>query len=250
MVSMRDQLRVAGQQNLGTWIEAATGNEIWSIQHEVATALSVPRAKVAVPSCNASGKTFLAARLAPAHQGVAQGCGFRRGEIQFGDLVDPLRQMAQRVTHFPCLRQRPGAPITIVDDPRRQWCAVAANDQRLVRVVRQRAAERLQRACPEPEAPIRCCAATVKKIYSAPIAVAETYSTPMRGQQYGSSSPAPRPKQPISIRRRGPTRSDQRPTCTAMNREKIEYSENRMPTSNGVPPKSIAYNDTSILLPL
>ena len=84
----------------------------------------------------------------------------------------------------------------------------------------------------------------------APMAVAETYSTPMRGQQYGSSSPAPRPKQPISIRRRGPTRSDQRPTCTAMNREKIEYSENRMPTSNGVPPKSIAYSDTSILLPL
>jgi hypothetical protein len=45
-------------------VEAATGNELWEKQHEVLTALSVVRAKVAVPSCNASGKTFLAARAA------------------------------------------------------------------------------------------------------------------------------------------------------------------------------------------
>lgn len=64
MVTERDQLRQLGQANLGAWIEVATGNELWSIQHEVTTALSVPRAKVAVPSCNASGKTFLAARVA------------------------------------------------------------------------------------------------------------------------------------------------------------------------------------------
>lgn len=36
----------------------------WSIQRQIGTALSVPRAKVAVPSCNASGKTWLAGRLA------------------------------------------------------------------------------------------------------------------------------------------------------------------------------------------
>src|SRR5690349_21451192 len=60
----RDQLRVLGQASLGAWIEVATGNELWNIQNEVADELSVPRAKVAVPSCNASGKTFLAARLA------------------------------------------------------------------------------------------------------------------------------------------------------------------------------------------
>lgn len=64
MATDRQQLSMAGQANLGVWIEAATGNELWSIQHEVLTALSVPRAKVAVPSCNASGKTFLAARAA------------------------------------------------------------------------------------------------------------------------------------------------------------------------------------------
>jgi len=62
--SARERLRVVGQYDLGAWVEAASGNELWSIQQEIATALSVPRARLAVPSCNASGKTFLAARLA------------------------------------------------------------------------------------------------------------------------------------------------------------------------------------------
>lgn len=60
----RDLLRVTGQKNLGAWVEAGTGNELWTIQHGVLGALSIPRARVAVPSCNASGKTFLAARAA------------------------------------------------------------------------------------------------------------------------------------------------------------------------------------------
>ena len=60
----RDGLRTLGQRNLGVWVEAATGNELWNKQHEILTELSVVRAKVAVPSCNASGKTFLAARAA------------------------------------------------------------------------------------------------------------------------------------------------------------------------------------------
>ena len=60
----RNELRVIGQKNLGIWIEAITGNELWGKQHEILTALSMRRAKVAVPSCNASGKTFLAARAA------------------------------------------------------------------------------------------------------------------------------------------------------------------------------------------
>lgn len=64
MVSQRDQLRQLGQANLAAWVEAAVGNELWNIQHEILTELSVVRAKVAVPSCNASGKTFLAARAA------------------------------------------------------------------------------------------------------------------------------------------------------------------------------------------
>lgn len=63
-VSDRDRLRQLGQANLGAWVEVATANELWSVQHKVTAALSVPRAQVVVPSCNASGKTFLAARIA------------------------------------------------------------------------------------------------------------------------------------------------------------------------------------------
>lgn len=63
-ISPRDQLRVLGQYDLGGWIEAATGGELWSKQREIATELSHRRARIAVPSCNASGKTHLAARLA------------------------------------------------------------------------------------------------------------------------------------------------------------------------------------------
>ncbi len=60
----RTRLRRLGQLDLGQWVEVATGEKLWTIQHEIATALSEPAARVAVPSCVASGKTFLAARLA------------------------------------------------------------------------------------------------------------------------------------------------------------------------------------------
>lgn len=63
-VTERDRLRQLGQAHLGAWVEVATGNELWTIQDEVLAELSVPRAQVVVPSCNASGKTFLAARAA------------------------------------------------------------------------------------------------------------------------------------------------------------------------------------------
>jgi phage terminase large subunit len=57
----RDELRILGQVNLGSWIMAARGLELWSKQQEILTELSIPRAKLVVPSTNASGKTFLAA---------------------------------------------------------------------------------------------------------------------------------------------------------------------------------------------
>jgi hypothetical protein len=63
-MSDRDRLRQLGQLDLSAWVEAATGNELWSIQRKIGAAASKHRARVAVPSCNASGKTFLAARLA------------------------------------------------------------------------------------------------------------------------------------------------------------------------------------------
>lgn len=59
----RERLRMAGQADLGLWVEA-TGNGLWSIQREIGEAASAYRARVSVPSCTASGKTFLAARLA------------------------------------------------------------------------------------------------------------------------------------------------------------------------------------------
>jgi hypothetical protein len=57
----RTQLRLLGQGNLGDWIVAARKIELWSKQHEILDELSVPRAKLVVPSTNASGKTFIAA---------------------------------------------------------------------------------------------------------------------------------------------------------------------------------------------
>lgn len=60
----RNRLRLAGQANLGVWIEAALGAELWSKQAEIVAELSVPRSKISVPSCNASGKSWLAARVA------------------------------------------------------------------------------------------------------------------------------------------------------------------------------------------
>jgi len=53
-----------GQLDLGDWIETASGDQLWSVQKKIATAISQPRAHVAVPSCNSSGKTWLAARVA------------------------------------------------------------------------------------------------------------------------------------------------------------------------------------------
>lgn len=62
--SARQRLRMLGQLDLGDHIEIATGEKLWSVQHRVATAISQPNAHVAVPSCNSSGKTWLAARIA------------------------------------------------------------------------------------------------------------------------------------------------------------------------------------------
>jgi len=57
----RVALRQLGQVSLGAWIRTARGLDLWSIQDEILDELSVPRSKLAVPSTNASGKTFLAA---------------------------------------------------------------------------------------------------------------------------------------------------------------------------------------------
>lgn len=62
--SSRDRLRLLGQGDLGAWIEVATGRPLWSVQRKISAELSQFRARVAVPSCNASGKTHLAGRLA------------------------------------------------------------------------------------------------------------------------------------------------------------------------------------------
>jgi phage terminase large subunit len=62
--SETERVRFLGQWDLGAAIEVGTGEELWSTQREIATLVSQFRAKVAVPSCNASGKTWLAARLA------------------------------------------------------------------------------------------------------------------------------------------------------------------------------------------
>lgn len=59
-----ERVRLLGQLDLGAAVEVATGEELWSTQRKIATAVSQFRSKVAVPSCNASGKTWLAARLA------------------------------------------------------------------------------------------------------------------------------------------------------------------------------------------
>lgn len=53
-----------GQADLGAHIQIATGKQLWTVQRKIAKAISIPRAKVAAPSCNASGKTHLAGRIA------------------------------------------------------------------------------------------------------------------------------------------------------------------------------------------
>lgn len=64
MSDSRTRLRHLGQLDLGMYIEAGTGGQLWSIQRQIATAISKHRARVAVPSCTGSGKSFVAARIA------------------------------------------------------------------------------------------------------------------------------------------------------------------------------------------
>lgn len=51
-----ERLQLLGQLDLGAAVEVMTGSDLWSIQQQIATACSVYRARVAVPSSNASGK--------------------------------------------------------------------------------------------------------------------------------------------------------------------------------------------------
>ncbi len=53
-----------GQSDLGLAIPVQFKANLWSVQKRIASAISVPRSKVIVPSCNASGKTMSAARIA------------------------------------------------------------------------------------------------------------------------------------------------------------------------------------------
>ncbi|MGH2568798.1 MAG: terminase large subunit domain-containing protein, partial [Bacteroidota bacterium] len=57
-------LQALGQKRLDAVCEIGFGARLWPKQREIAIALSERRSRVVVPSCNASGKTFLAARLA------------------------------------------------------------------------------------------------------------------------------------------------------------------------------------------
>lgn len=59
-----DDLHAIGHKRLDAICEIGFGAELWPKQREIAIALSERRSRVIVPSCNASGKTFLAARLA------------------------------------------------------------------------------------------------------------------------------------------------------------------------------------------
>lgn len=58
----RDRARLAGQVDLGAWIESA-GWHLWSVQREICSSISIPRSTTTVPSCNSSGKTYLASRV-------------------------------------------------------------------------------------------------------------------------------------------------------------------------------------------
>lgn len=53
-----------GQADLAAWIEVTTGERPWSVQDRISTLVQRYRSRVTVPSCNASGKTWLAARIA------------------------------------------------------------------------------------------------------------------------------------------------------------------------------------------
>lgn len=78
----RDRLRLLGQMDLGAWVEAATGSELWSIQRKIGQAASERRARVAVPSCNASGKFVRATEPVLTPEGWRQ-----IGTLAVGDTV-------------------------------------------------------------------------------------------------------------------------------------------------------------------
>lgn len=63
-MSARSRLRQLGQLDLGAHIEVADGVQLWSVQKRIAAAASQYRARVTVPSCTASGKSYLVGRLA------------------------------------------------------------------------------------------------------------------------------------------------------------------------------------------
>lgn len=62
----RERLRLLGQRDLGAAACIITGEEMWSIQRKIARSVSRRRSQTTVPSCNASGKTWMAARIAAA----------------------------------------------------------------------------------------------------------------------------------------------------------------------------------------
>lgn len=57
-------LQELGRTRLDSFVEIGLGAKLWSVQKEIARELSKPRARVCVPSCNASGKSFLSGALA------------------------------------------------------------------------------------------------------------------------------------------------------------------------------------------
>jgi hypothetical protein len=57
--------KLADAGRLDVAAQAAFDADLWSIQKRIFRAMSKPRARVAVPSCNSSGKTALAGLLAP-----------------------------------------------------------------------------------------------------------------------------------------------------------------------------------------
>lgn len=64
MSDARTRLRQLGQVDLGAHVEVSDEVQLWSIQRRIAEAASQYRARVTVPSCTASGKSYLVGRLA------------------------------------------------------------------------------------------------------------------------------------------------------------------------------------------
>lgn len=57
-------LRALSERRLDAFINIGLGGELWPKQTEICESVSRPRSVTVVPSCNASGKTWLAARIA------------------------------------------------------------------------------------------------------------------------------------------------------------------------------------------